>query len=158
MPSNSESSSPYCLCTRQRSVKQLLVVMTKFLLTLQAVNLATVAYLLFGSASPHLGMMVQALADGPLAGALLVWQCSWVFGSATHAVRYISLHSRLPYTVLCTSCLSPQTHAQLLGHLLRQSASWLRNAPNRTQCTSNTMHQQHNAPTLQYTIPPSAAL
>ena len=57
------------------------------LLYMQWANLATIAYLLFGSSNPHFGTMVYALADGPLAGALLVWQSAWVFGSAAHCVR-----------------------------------------------------------------------
>lgn len=54
---------------------------------LQWANLATVAFMVFGSSNPHFGTMVYALADGPLAGALLVWQSAWVFGSAAHCVR-----------------------------------------------------------------------
>ena len=54
---------------------------------MQWANLATVWYLVAGSGNPHMGTMVYALADGPLAGALLVWQSAWVFGSAAHSVR-----------------------------------------------------------------------
>ena len=54
---------------------------------LQWANLATVAFMVFGSSNPQFGTMVYALADGPLAGALLVWQSAWVFGSAAHCVR-----------------------------------------------------------------------
>lgn len=54
---------------------------------LQWANLATVAFMICGSSNPHFGTMVYALADGPLAGALLVWQSAWVFGSAAHCVR-----------------------------------------------------------------------
>ncbi|KAL3132667.1 hypothetical protein ABBQ32_009185 [Trebouxia sp. C0010 RCD-2024] len=52
-------------------------------------NLATVAFMLFGSSSPQSGTMVYALADGPMAAALLVWQSAWVFGSAAHCVSVL---------------------------------------------------------------------
>lgn len=58
---------------------------------MQWANLATIWYLVIGSANAHMGTMVYALADGPLAGALLVWQSAWVFGSAAHSVRYNAL-------------------------------------------------------------------
>lgn len=54
---------------------------------LQWANLATVAFMVFGRNNHQFGTMVYALADGPLAGALLVWQSAWVFGSAAHCVR-----------------------------------------------------------------------
>ncbi len=56
-------------------------------IAMQWANLAVMWYLVFGSSNPHLGTMVYTLADGPLAGALLVWQSAWVFGSAAHFVR-----------------------------------------------------------------------
>lgn len=54
---------------------------------LQWTNIATVAFMVFGSNSPRFGTMVYALADGPMAAALIVWQSAWVFGSAAHCVR-----------------------------------------------------------------------
>ena len=53
----------------------------------QWANLAAVWFLVAASGNAHMGTMVYALADGPLAGALLVWQSAWVFGSAAHSVR-----------------------------------------------------------------------
>ena len=58
---------------------------------MQWANLATVWYLVIGSGNAPMGTMVYALADGPLAGALLVWQSAWVFGSAAHSVRQEAL-------------------------------------------------------------------
>jgi hypothetical protein len=49
-------------------------------------NLAALAHLLLLPASAELGAMVYALCDGPLAGALLVWQSAWVMGSAYHTI------------------------------------------------------------------------
>ena len=54
---------------------------------LQWGNLATVAYLLFAPHNRQLGAMVYALADGPLAAALIAWQSAWVFGSTEHSIR-----------------------------------------------------------------------
>ena len=56
---------------------------------LQWVNLATVVLLLFAPANRQLEAAVYALADGPLAAALIVWQNAWVFGSPTHVVRWV---------------------------------------------------------------------
>lgn len=80
-------------------------------------NLATVWYLVAGSGNPHMGTMVYALADGPLAGALLVWQSAWVFGSAAHSVSvlihllpglalFAQRHFSPPESVSCISLIT----------------------------------------------------
>lgn len=53
------------------------------------VNLAVLAFLLAAPADPRAEALVAALADGPLAGALLAWQCPWVFSSAEHATSVL---------------------------------------------------------------------
>ena len=50
-------------------------------------NLAAVGFLLFAPNNRRLGAMVYALADGPLAAALMAWQSAWVFGSTEHSIR-----------------------------------------------------------------------
>lgn len=52
-------------------------------------NLATIWHLICGGSSLHMGTMVYALADGPLAAALLIWQSAWVFGSPAHSVSVL---------------------------------------------------------------------
>ena len=68
-------------------------------------NLATVAFLLFAPHNRQIGALVHALADGPLAAALIAWQSAWVFGSTEHSIRYSRLrHSDLHaprYDVFC---------------------------------------------------------
>lgn len=51
-------------------------------------NVAVCLFLLFAPENFRLQTAVYALADGPLAGALAVWQCALVFGSSSH---YISV-------------------------------------------------------------------
>ncbi|EIE25281.1 hypothetical protein COCSUDRAFT_40577 [Coccomyxa subellipsoidea C-169] len=52
-------------------------------------NLATVAFLLFAPHNHQLGAAVYALADGPLAAALIAWQSAWVFGSTEHSISVL---------------------------------------------------------------------
>ena len=59
-------------------------------------NLATVAYLVFTPYNARIGAMVYALADGPLAAALIAWQSAWVFGSTEHSIRHTYPCSCLP--------------------------------------------------------------
>ena len=73
---------------------------------LQWVNLATIALLLFAPGNRQLETAVYALADGPLAAALIVWQSAWVLGSPSHVIR-------------CMSCRHPP-----LCRLCRYSESW----------------------------------
>ena len=51
---------------------------------------------------------MYAMADGPLAGALIVWQSSWVFSSASHSIRYGLLWS------LCAPTSQQAQHRALL--------------------------------------------
>lgn len=51
------------------------------------VNVATVIYLLWFPDDVRFESLVYAMSDGPLAGALVAWQCPWVFGSGEHQVR-----------------------------------------------------------------------
>lgn len=53
----------------------------------QWANLATAAFLLLTPRNPYLGAAMYALADGPLAAALIAWQSAWVFNSAPHVIR-----------------------------------------------------------------------
>lgn len=46
---------------------------------MQWANIATMAYLLAKPAHSGIFMAVYAIADGPLAAALIVWQTAWVF-------------------------------------------------------------------------------
>ena len=54
---------------------------------LQWANAATVMFLFLAPHNQQLEAVVYAMADGPLAGALIVWQSSWVFSSASHSIR-----------------------------------------------------------------------
>jgi hypothetical protein len=49
--------------------------------------LATVGLLVLAPGNLQLEAAVYALADGPLAAALIVWQSAWVFGSPSHVIR-----------------------------------------------------------------------
>eukprot|EP00879_Flechtneria_rotunda_P032583 GHRR01035815.1.p1 GENE.GHRR01035815.1~~GHRR01035815.1.p1 ORF type:complete len:149 (+),score=38.40 GHRR01035815.1:828-1274(+) len=53
------------------------------------VNIATVTFLLWYPNSRRFEALVYALSDGPLAGALVAWQCPWVFGSGEHTVSVL---------------------------------------------------------------------
>ena len=55
---------------------------------LQWANAATVLFLVLAPRNQQVEAIVYAMADGPLAGALIVWQSSWVFSSASHSIRY----------------------------------------------------------------------
>ena len=57
------------------------------MLGVQWVNLASVGLLVFAPGNLQLEAAVYALADGPLAAALIVWQSAWVFGSPSHVIR-----------------------------------------------------------------------
>mmetsp|Transcript_1388 Transcript_1388/g.2452 ORF Transcript_1388/g.2452 Transcript_1388/m.2452 type:complete len:368 (-) Transcript_1388:824-1927(-) len=48
------------------------------------VNIATVVFLLFYPTDERFSALVFAMNEGPLSGALVVWQCAWVFGSREH--------------------------------------------------------------------------
>mmetsp|Transcript_36962 Transcript_36962/g.95863 ORF Transcript_36962/g.95863 Transcript_36962/m.95863 type:complete len:460 (-) Transcript_36962:215-1594(-) len=48
------------------------------------VNIATVIFLLFYPTSERFSALVFSMNEGPLSGALVVWQCAWVFGSREH--------------------------------------------------------------------------
>jgi len=47
-------------------------------------NTATTVVLLFYPLHDKYAALVFAMNEGPLAGALVVWQCAWVFGSREH--------------------------------------------------------------------------
>ena len=59
-------------------------------------NLAAAGFLLFAPNNRHLGAMVYALADGPLAAALMAWQSAWVFGSTEHSIRCALCEGKIP--------------------------------------------------------------
>lgn len=52
-------------------------------------NAATVLFLVLAPHNQQLEAIVYAMADGPLAGALIVWQSSWVFSSASHSISVL---------------------------------------------------------------------
>lgn len=60
------------------------------------VNALVVIHLLFFPNNTGLEALAYALSDGPLAGALVAWQCPWVFGSAEHTTRWVEGGSALP--------------------------------------------------------------
>eukprot|EP00191_Tetraselmis_sp_GSL018_P016787 CAMPEP_0177585952 /NCGR_PEP_ID=MMETSP0419_2-20121207/4792_1 /TAXON_ID=582737 /ORGANISM="Tetraselmis sp., Strain GSL018" /LENGTH=465 /DNA_ID=CAMNT_0019075769 /DNA_START=82 /DNA_END=1479 /DNA_ORIENTATION=- len=47
-------------------------------------NTATAIFLLFYPESKPFSALVFAMNEGPLSGALVIWQCAWVFGSREH--------------------------------------------------------------------------
>ncbi|KAF6259276.1 hypothetical protein COO60DRAFT_1514094 [Scenedesmus sp. NREL 46B-D3] len=53
------------------------------------VNIATAVFLVLFPSNAQLEALVYALADGPIAGALVAWQCPWVFGSGDHTVSVL---------------------------------------------------------------------
>lgn len=53
----------------------------------QAANLAAVAFFLLAPSDPRAEAATYALCEGPLAAALIAWQCAWLLGSPDHAVR-----------------------------------------------------------------------
>jgi hypothetical protein len=74
------------------------------------VNLATVGYLLWFPNDARVEALVYALADGPVAGALVAWQCPWLFGSAEHTVRCVVLltHHASSRFCICNKSLLAQ--------------------------------------------------
>lgn len=59
-----------------------------WVIVMQWVNIATVIFLLFFPTNEHFSALVFSMNEGPLSGALVVWQCAWVFGSREHTFRY----------------------------------------------------------------------
>ena len=55
----------------------------------QVVNVATVVALLTRVQDARVLAMLYSLADGPLAAALIAWQCSWVFSSPSHSISVL---------------------------------------------------------------------
>ena len=51
--------------------------------------MATVLFLTVGSQDVRVEAMLYSLADGPLAAALIAWQCSWVFSSPSHSISVL---------------------------------------------------------------------
>lgn len=51
--------------------------------------MATVLFLTVGSQDARVEAMLYSLADGPLAAALIAWQCSWVFSSPSHSISVL---------------------------------------------------------------------
>ena len=51
--------------------------------------MATVAALLARVQDARVLAMLYSLADGPLAAALIAWQCSWVFSSPSHSISVL---------------------------------------------------------------------
>lgn len=57
----------------------------------QFVNVAVIAFLISSpapGAEPGLMAMLYVLSEGPLASALIAWECAWVFSSPDHIIRY----------------------------------------------------------------------
>ncbi|KAK9834072.1 hypothetical protein WJX81_007832 [Elliptochloris bilobata] len=53
------------------------------------VNVATVVALATRTQDARVLAMLYSLADGPLAAALIAWQCSWVFSSPSHSISVL---------------------------------------------------------------------
>mmetsp|Transcript_15772 Transcript_15772/g.34192 ORF Transcript_15772/g.34192 Transcript_15772/m.34192 type:complete len:448 (-) Transcript_15772:325-1668(-) len=53
------------------------------------VNTMVIAFLLFFPNDPRVQALVWSMAQGPVAGAIIVWRCSWVFGFADHMVSVL---------------------------------------------------------------------
>lgn len=99
-----------------------------------AVAGTTAAFLVWPQARQHpqLEAVVYALADGPVAGALVAWQCAWVFHSPDHTISVLlhllpglamAVHHHLPGRD------APAAAAALPGGLLWSSSLWLFAAP-----------------------------
>ena len=56
-----------------------------------AASLATLVFLCLPPelCDPRLEAAVYALADGPVSGALVAWQCAYVFHSRDHIMRWV---------------------------------------------------------------------
>ncbi|GLC33074.1 hypothetical protein PLESTB_000373300 [Pleodorina starrii] len=52
-------------------------------------NLACCAFLLFRPEDRRLEAAVYALCEGPLAAALIAWQCAWLLGSPDHVISVL---------------------------------------------------------------------
>ncbi len=59
-----------------------------FLFHHQAANLAAVAFFLVAPSDPRAEAAAYTLCEGPLAAALIAWQCAWLLGSPDHAIRW----------------------------------------------------------------------
>ena len=82
-------------------------------------NAAAAAFIILNPGQPKLYAAVYALTDGPLAGALIVWQSAWVFGSASHSIRYEPLSCALllvPQQQECQPCPTDHKPKCLLGN------------------------------------------
>ena len=53
----------------------------------QWANCATVYFLVWRPNDPRVQALMYAMGDGPLAGAMVVWQSPWVFSSSSHVIR-----------------------------------------------------------------------
>jgi len=84
----------------------------------QVVNVAVVAFLMSGSTDFRAKAMLYSLADGPLAAALIAWQCSWVFSSPSHSISVL-LHL-LPGLALfvCRYVDAPLGAGAVVRHIL----------------------------------------
>lgn len=100
-----------------------------------AVNAAVAAFLCLppGRRSPQLEGAAYALADGPVAGALVAWQVAWLFDSADHTVSVLvhllpglamAAHRHMQHGQLASGASGPAP--ALAG---RDAATWLLAAP-----------------------------
>ncbi len=80
--------------------------------------MAVVAFLMSGSTDFRAKAMLYSLADGPLAAALIAWQCSWVFSSPSHSISVL-LHL-LPGLALfvCRYVDAPLGAGAVVRHIL----------------------------------------
>ncbi|GAB4818299.1 hypothetical protein N2152v2_005345 [Parachlorella kessleri] len=96
------------------------------------VSLATAAYLLLPASWLHylnqrglpVGAAIYALADGPVAGALVVWQCAWVFPSLDHTLS-VMLHLLPGLAMYALHHHPAQSSGSVTPHGALASPGWL---------------------------------
>ena len=80
-----------CICLPWRIIDFVREKWTFFLLDFcYCVNVTVALCLMVASPRPRLCMAAYALADGPLAAALIAWQSAWLMGSPAHSIRFSS--------------------------------------------------------------------
>ncbi|GFR48508.1 hypothetical protein Agub_g10172 [Astrephomene gubernaculifera] len=84
-------------------------------------NIACCTFLILRPEDPRLEAAVYVLCEGPLAAALIAWQCAWLLGSPDHAISVL-IHQLPGLALFCHRFLA-HTRRPLL--LLTQIASAL---------------------------------
>lgn len=76
-------------------------------------NIAAVLYLVAAPTEPRLGAMVYSLCEGPLAAAIIPWQCAWLLGSPDHTISVL-IHSMPGLALYCHRYFSATQQPLLL--------------------------------------------